>query len=103
MVSETDAEQKEQTPATLRDRIVQAAADLLEREGLEALSTRAVAARADVPPPTIFRLFGDKDGLLEAVGNTASRPTCSSKASCPSLETLSKISAPLGTCTVASV
>ncbi|MFI9729393.1 MULTISPECIES: TetR/AcrR family transcriptional regulator [Streptomyces] len=56
------------TSEPLRARIVLAAAGLLESEGLDALSTRAVAARADVPPPTIFRLFGDKDGLLEAVG-----------------------------------
>ncbi|MFE3265022.1 TetR/AcrR family transcriptional regulator [Streptomyces sp. NPDC059215] len=52
----------------LHHKIVRAAADVLESEGLDALSTRAVAARAGVFPPTIFRLFGDKDGLLEALG-----------------------------------
>jgi AcrR family transcriptional regulator len=57
----------EQARATLRDRVVLAAAALLEEEGLDALSTRAVALRAEVPHPTIFRLFGDKEGLLEAV------------------------------------
>ncbi|MET8565355.1 TetR/AcrR family transcriptional regulator [Streptomyces flaveolus] len=54
--------------AALRRKIVLAAADVLEKEGLDAVSTRAVAARAGVFPPTIFRLFGDKNGLLEAVG-----------------------------------
>lgn len=44
-----------------------AAASLLEEDGLDAVSTRAVAARAGVPTPSIFRVFGDKDGLLEAV------------------------------------
>ena len=58
----------DRTNGTLHRKIVLAAADVLEREGLDALSTRAVAARAGVFPPTIFRLFGDKDGLLEAVG-----------------------------------
>jgi AcrR family transcriptional regulator len=57
-----------QTAGALHTRIVLAAADLLEDEGLDAMSVRAVAARAGVFPPTIFRLFGDKDGLLEAVG-----------------------------------
>ena len=57
-----------QMPGRLRRTIVLAAADLLEKEGLEGMSTRAVAAHAGVFPPTIFRLFGDKDGLLEAVG-----------------------------------
>lgn len=52
---------------TLRRTVVLAAADLMERDGLDAMSTRAVAAHAGVRPPTIFRLFGDKDGLLEAV------------------------------------
>jgi AcrR family transcriptional regulator len=56
------------TAEALDRRIVLAAADVLEEDGLDAMSTRAVAARAGVFPPTIFRIFGDKDGLLEAVG-----------------------------------
>ncbi|MFI5998388.1 TetR/AcrR family transcriptional regulator [Streptomyces sp. NPDC051362] len=59
----------DQTTETLRRKIVLAAADVLEKEGLDGLSMRAVAARAGVFPPTIFRLFGDKDGLLEALGD----------------------------------
>lgn len=58
----------EHAAEALRGRIVRAGAGLLEEAGLDAVSTRAVAARAAVPPPTIFRLFGDKEGLLEAVG-----------------------------------
>jgi AcrR family transcriptional regulator len=56
-----------QAAPTLRQKIVLAGASLLEEGGLDAVSTRAVAARAGVPAPSIFRLFGDKDGLLEAV------------------------------------
>lgn len=50
-----------------RERIVAAAASLLESDGEEALSTRAVSAAAGVQAPTIYRLFGDKQGLLDAV------------------------------------
>ncbi|WP_438289700.1 TetR/AcrR family transcriptional regulator [Streptomyces sp. HUAS TT7] len=50
-----------------RQRVVDAAADLLAREGRDAVTTRAVAAAAGVQAPVIYRLFGDKDGLLEAV------------------------------------
>ncbi|MGW3635984.1 TetR/AcrR family transcriptional regulator [Streptomyces sp. NPDC005122] len=52
----------------LRRKIVLAAVDVLDEEGLNALSIRAVASRAGVFPPTIFRIFGDKEGLLEALG-----------------------------------
>ncbi len=51
----------------VRDRIVAAGASLLSKGGREALTTRAVAKLAHVQAPTIYRLFGDKDGLLEAV------------------------------------
>jgi AcrR family transcriptional regulator len=40
---------------------------LLRRGGVEAVSTRSVAAAAGVQPPAIYRQFGDKDGLLDAV------------------------------------
>ncbi|GAA1314429.1 TetR/AcrR family transcriptional regulator [Saccharothrix xinjiangensis] len=50
-----------------RERIVEAAYDLLSREGREALSTRAVCAASGVQSPTIYRLFGDKQGLLDEV------------------------------------
>ncbi|MFC9689223.1 TetR/AcrR family transcriptional regulator [Kribbella sp. NPDC056951] len=47
--------------------IVAAAAELLRTGGARAVTTRAVAQAAGVQPPTIFRIFGDKDGLMEAV------------------------------------
>jgi AcrR family transcriptional regulator len=50
-----------------RDRIVEVASKILARDGREALTTRAVAAAANVQAPTIYRLFGDKRGLLDAV------------------------------------
>ncbi|CAM3567553.1 TetR/AcrR family transcriptional regulator [Nocardioides zeicaulis] len=50
-----------------RQAIVEAAAELLGEGGAAAMTTRGVAERAGVQAPTIYRLFGDKDGLLEAV------------------------------------
>ena len=55
------------TTESVRSRIVEAAVELLESGGPDAVSTRAVAAAAGVQPPAIYRHFGDKDGLLEAV------------------------------------
>ena len=65
----------ELTPATdnfgptgeIRSRIVAAAAALIASGGRDAATTRSVAAAAGVQAPTIYRLFGDKNGLLEAV------------------------------------
>jgi AcrR family transcriptional regulator len=54
-----------------RDRILGAAAALLHESGPTAVTTRAVAQAAGVQAPAIYRLFGDKDGLLEAVAEQA--------------------------------
>lgn len=50
-----------------RRRILDAAAGLLAQGGADALSTRAIGAAANVQAPTIYRLFGDKRGLLDAL------------------------------------
>jgi AcrR family transcriptional regulator len=50
-----------------RTRLVQVAAELLSAGGTEAVTTRSVALAAGVQAPMIYRLFGDKDGLLAAV------------------------------------
>lgn len=63
----TDPSPRDET----RARIVAAAAALLHEQGTGAVTTRAVADRAGVQAPTIYRLFGDKDGLLEAVAEHA--------------------------------
>ncbi|WP_431873394.1 TetR/AcrR family transcriptional regulator [Amycolatopsis sacchari] len=57
-----------EAPST-RDRILRVAADLLATDGRDALSTRAVSAAAGVQAPTLYRLFGDKEGLLDAVAS----------------------------------
>lgn len=53
--------------ADVRSSIVEAASRLLKAEGAQAVTTRAVAQEAGVQAPTIYRLFGDKDGLIDAV------------------------------------
>jgi AcrR family transcriptional regulator len=58
---------RQATADTTRERIVAAAVELLTEGGREAVSTRAVSAAAGVQAPTIYRLFGDKQGLLDAV------------------------------------
>jgi AcrR family transcriptional regulator len=40
---------------------------LLREQGPAAVTTRGVAQAAGMQAPTIYRLFGDKDGLLDAV------------------------------------
>lgn len=47
-------------------RIVRAAVELLEAGGRGAVTTRAVSEAAGVQPPTIYRKFGDMEGLLAA-------------------------------------
>ena len=58
-------------PASSRDRmrahLVAVAAELLAAQGPDAVTTRSVALAAGAQAPTIYRLFGDKNGLLDAV------------------------------------
>jgi AcrR family transcriptional regulator len=51
----------------VRTVIVEAAARLLREQGARSVTTRGVAQAAGVQAPTIYRLFGDKDGLIDAV------------------------------------
>lgn len=50
-----------------RTSILGAALKLLQEGGREALTTRAVAELAGVQPPILYRLFIDKEGLLDAL------------------------------------
>lgn len=50
-----------------RARILEAASRLIATGGVAALTTRAVAAAASVQAPTLYRLFGDKRSLLNAL------------------------------------
>ena len=51
----------------IRETILTAASELIAEGGAAAMTTRAVAMRAGVQAPTIYRLFEDKQGLVRAV------------------------------------
>jgi len=63
----TTPDTESELPDDARARILEAAAALIASGGRDAATTRAVAAAAGVQAPTIYRLFGDKRGLLDAV------------------------------------
>lgn len=48
-------------------RILDACAELLDETGYEELSTRAVAQRAGVPIGSVYRFFGNKRAMAEAL------------------------------------
>lgn len=50
-----------------QEKILQAALELFAMDGFKATSTSKVAKRAGVSEGLIFRHFGNKDGLLEAI------------------------------------
>jgi AcrR family transcriptional regulator len=52
---------------TTRTRIVEVAADLMREHGASGVTTRAVAQAAGLQTPVIYRIFADKDALLDAV------------------------------------
>src|ERR1700754_1570583 len=58
-----------QDDAPARDRLLLAAAELLEESGDRPASTRAICERAGVTAPTLYHHFGSKQGLLDAVLN----------------------------------
>jgi AcrR family transcriptional regulator len=50
-----------------RRALLEAAAEVISRSGLEAASTREIYTLAGVKAPTLYHHFGDKQGLLDAV------------------------------------
>jgi AcrR family transcriptional regulator len=60
----TDSDDK-----SVRHHVLEAAEALLQAGGPAALTTRAVAAAAGVQAPTLYRLFEDKQGLLDATAD----------------------------------
>ena len=55
------------TDIDTRTAVLDAAAELVALGGTSALTTRAVAMKASIQPPTLYRIFGDKRGLLAAL------------------------------------
>lgn len=55
------------TAADTRQRLLDAAADILETDGLAHLNTNALADRAGVTPPTVYRNFRNKEEVMECL------------------------------------
>ncbi len=53
-----------------RERIVEAAAALIDADGLDAFSTRRLAAALGVRGPSLYNHFGTKDEILDAVADS---------------------------------
>lgn len=51
-----------------RERLLNVAGALLAEVGIERISTNMIAARAGLTPPALYRYFGDKYAVLEALG-----------------------------------
>jgi AcrR family transcriptional regulator len=64
---EREAEQRDGVREDLRQRIVEAARDIVSEEGLDGLSMRALAVRIGYSPATIYHHFHDKEELLGSV------------------------------------
>jgi AcrR family transcriptional regulator len=56
-----------------RDRIADAALDLVDREGVDALTMRRLASELDVGTMTLYGYFSDKDELLDHALDRAAR------------------------------
>ena len=59
-------------PLLSRDRIVGAASALVDSEGLDAVSTRRLAAELGVSGPSLYNHFRNKDEILDAVADSVS-------------------------------
>ena len=62
-----DTAERREPKDDLRERIVEAARDIVGEAGLDALSMRALAVRIGYSPATIYLHFQDKDEILRGV------------------------------------
>lgn len=59
---------RQRTPSLqVRDALLRAARELLDQEGTSALSVREIANRARVGPMGVYKRFGSKNGILDAL------------------------------------
>lgn len=59
---------RQQRAKATYDRLVAAAGELLDEMGFEGASTNAIAERAGVTPPALYRYFEDKYALMRVFG-----------------------------------
>lgn len=67
------AERRERERGELRDKIVEAARDIVAEDGLDAISMRAIGERIEYSPGTIYLHFRDKDELLREIVTVANK------------------------------
>ena len=56
-----------------RQAILDAAREIISERGIEGLSMRRLAERADYSPSTLYRYFEDKEAILDALAKDAAR------------------------------
>jgi TetR/AcrR family transcriptional regulator, tetracycline repressor protein len=66
-----------------RERIVAAAIELLDEKGMDAITVRALAARLDVRPPTLYWHIRNKQELLDEMSTTVMRRVTTALAEIP--------------------
>jgi len=59
------AERKQRETDELRERVLDAAEDIIVREGLGRVTMRRIASGVDYAPTVLYRLFADKDDLID--------------------------------------
>jgi AcrR family transcriptional regulator len=72
-VTDTIRQRREPVQARSREtvgRILDAAEELLEVEGMDAVTTRAIAERAGVSAPSLYRFFADRDEIFDRLLST---------------------------------
>jgi len=62
-------EQKVRGAGLSREKVLEAALALADAQGLEALSYRRLAGRLGVTPMALYRHVGDRDALLDGIGD----------------------------------
>lgn len=65
------AERKERQKAELRQRILDASLQILEREGFDALTMRKVAEAIEYSPAAIYLYFDSREQIAQALGRRA--------------------------------
>jgi AcrR family transcriptional regulator len=63
-----------------QERILAAARDVVERDGMDALSMRRLAQELDVWPMSVYRYFRDKDELLDTLAASAAADVAAPRA-----------------------
>ena len=69
MVSTVSTKRRSAAPELSRESVVEHALDLADREGLDAVAIRRIAADFGVTPMALYWHFRNKDELLEAMGD----------------------------------